>query len=133
MSNEKKNRLLGMNPGSATHRLRKMILFDLLQQFDLDQCFQCDGRIERVADLSVEHIDPWQGADDPKAAFFDLENIAFSHSRCNVRAARSANAAKEQCPSGHPYTPENTIRNSSGSRQCRICFNAYRRRWRRNR
>ncbi len=31
------------------------------------------------------------------------------------------------CPSGHAYTPENTLRNSAGNRHCRVCQNARRR------
>lgn len=31
------------------------------------------------------------------------------------------NAAKTECPRGHEYTPENTLRSRSGSRECRKC------------
>jgi hypothetical protein len=34
---------------------------------------------------------------------------------------RRAAAVKTECPSGHPYTEENTHRNSVGHRKCRTC------------
>lgn len=33
----------------------------------------------------------------------------------------SINAAKEECPSGHPYSEANTYRYPQGTRSCRIC------------
>ncbi len=98
MSNENKSALLGLNFSTATQRLRKLILFDLLQRFGQDTCFRCGQQIEDTDDLSIEHKEPWQGAADPKASFFDLENIAFSHLRCNTRHERT------RCPAGHPYS-----------------------------
>ena len=37
-----------------------------------------------MSDLSIEHKVPWMSADNPIDAFFDLDNIAFSHLKCNV-------------------------------------------------
>ena len=90
MSNEAKTKALGMNFGTASGRLRKMILFDLVRRLDLDQCFRCEKTIEIIEDLSIEHKDSWQSASDPKESFFDLDNIAFSHLSCNCGAAFSA-------------------------------------------
>ena len=135
--NRTKNRLLGMPYGTATGRLRKMILFDLLRQFDFDHCFRCDQQIASIDDLSIEHITPWQGADDPKVAFFDLENIAFSHLRCNIQASEPANAKKDHCPKGHPYDDQNTVIRPNGQRGCLQCHrdssNAWQKRNRRRR
>lgn len=50
-------------------------------------CFQCGGPLVRE-NFSLEHKEPWLDADDPVSKYFDLENIAFSHHACNVRAAR---------------------------------------------
>ena len=122
-----KDRLLGMSHGTASNRLRKMILFDLLQQFDFDHCFRCDQQIEDIDDLSIEHMTPWQGADDPKATFFDLENIAFSHLRCNIGAPCRD---KTHCPQGHEYNKENTVLAQNGrERKCRTCLNQRRGNW----
>lgn len=83
----KKSTLLGINHGTANHRLRKALMFHLADQLNLLDCHRCGERIETSKEMSIEHKEPWEGADDPMAAFMDLENIAFSHLRCNVRAA----------------------------------------------
>ncbi len=128
-SNRTKNRLLGMPHGTASNRLRKMILYSMLYgKVYSRNCFQCGQKIEDVDDLSIEHKEPWQSADDPKAAFFDLENIAFSHLRCNSGAAKSVNGQKDCCPKGHPYDDENT-RVVSGRRHCKMCHRSYNREW----
>lgn len=86
-SNKKKTDLLGMNHGTASHQLRKLILFKLVVSTGLDICHRCGKRIISVSDLSIEHKEPWMQAEDPKESFFDLDNIAFSHLSCNVSAA----------------------------------------------
>ena len=117
MSNEEKSRALGMNFGTANQRLRKLIMWTLVCKTDQNVCFRCEQRIEDIDDLSIEHKEPWQSADDPKAAFFDLENVTFSHLKCNVGAA---NRDKERCPEGHQYDEANTHRRN-GRRHCREC------------
>lgn len=89
MSNKKKSDQLGMSYGSASHRLRKIILFKLLQDAGLDVCFQCGKRILKIEELSIEHKIPWLDSEDPVALFFDLGNIAFSHLKCNTANRRS--------------------------------------------
>ena len=42
------------------------------------------------------------------------------------------NAKKTVCIHGHPYTPENTLFQSDGSRKCRICVREYEKRRSRN-
>lgn len=88
-SNRKKNEQLGMSYGSACHRLRKSVLFVLLQRAGMDYCHRCGNVIESVRDLSLEHIEPWLDSDNPSEMFFDLDNIAFSHLRCNCQAAKN--------------------------------------------
>jgi hypothetical protein len=85
--NEKKFELLGEPIGTATAKLRKSVLFKLVQILELDVCFQCGEKIEDVADLSIEHKVPWQSAENPRESFYDLDNISFSHIRCNIVAA----------------------------------------------
>jgi len=90
-SNKKKYKQLGMPIGTATHRLRKSILFALVKFSkidDLDICFQCGERIEDIGNFSIEHKVPWLDSEDPKELFYDLENIAFSHLSCNIGVAR---------------------------------------------
>ena len=85
--NQKKAEALGMSFGTASNRLRKLILFSLVRAAELDVCYQCDGKILNVDDLSIEHKEPWLQAENPVEAFFDLNNIAFSHLSCNIGAA----------------------------------------------
>lgn len=78
---ERRRDQLGMPMGTAAHRLRKMIMFDLIQKTNQDFCFVCDERIETPEELSIEHKRPWLDIDP--ALFWDLDNIAFSHRNCN--------------------------------------------------
>ena len=121
MSNEDKSALLGLNFSTANQRLRKLIMWSLVQEVDKDVCHRCGQKIENIDDLSIEHKEPWQSADDPKERFFDLSNIAFSHLRCNYG---ERNRAKTYCPQGHEYTEENTLHMTRGERVCRECSRA---------
>jgi hypothetical protein len=85
-SNQKKNRLLGEPYGTATSRLRKMLLFDMARRLKEDICFRCGKIIQTLEEFSIEHTIPWQGTENPKEAFFDIEKIAFSHLVCNSGA-----------------------------------------------
>ena len=86
-SNEKRARLLGMPHSTAANHLRKNIMFHLLIRLGENICFRCGNIIETVQELSVEHKEPWE--DVSANLFWDLENIAFSHLRCNVPHNRS--------------------------------------------
>jgi len=88
-SNKKKSQQLKMNHSTAAHRLRKAILFRLLQETGKDLCFQCGEKIECIDHLSIEHKIPWLDSEDPIDKFFDLDNIAFSHLDCNIGARRN--------------------------------------------
>ncbi len=78
---KRKSDLLGMPHGTAAHRLRKLILFDLLKRHDEANCFKCGEIIQTADELSIEHKQPWENVD--ANLFWDLDNIAFSHMRCN--------------------------------------------------
>ncbi len=86
-ANKKRKELLGMSFGTASHRLRKSILFNLLVKYKENICFQCKKPIENIDDLSIEHKVPWLNSGKPIELFFDLDNIAFSHLSCNCREA----------------------------------------------
>lgn len=89
MSNEKKNQTLGMPHGTASGRLRKMLLFRQLKKHNENICIRCEKEIEIISELSIEHIKPWEGISAD--LFWDLENVAFSHIRCNVPHRRPGN------------------------------------------
>ena len=80
-SSKQKAETLGMPHGTATSKLRKNILFSLLQKYKEDDCYRCGAIIETVDDLSIEHKEPWEGVSAD--LFWNLDNIAFSHVRCN--------------------------------------------------
>ncbi len=82
-SNMNKSEKLGMPHGTANGRLKKAIMFMLVQRLGMDTCYRCGKKIETVKELSIEHIVSWEMAKDPVATFFDLDNIAFSHLSCN--------------------------------------------------
>ena len=86
--NIKKNEQLGMPHGTASNRLKKTIMFELLKEAGKNICFQCGEYIENESDLSIEHKIPWLDSENPVDLFFDLGNVAFSHLSCNVSAAR---------------------------------------------
>jgi hypothetical protein len=73
--------LLGMSHGAAAGQLRKKLLFHSLVKLKENVCFVCGEEIKVVDDLSIEHKKPWENASAD--LFWDLENIAYSHLRCN--------------------------------------------------
>jgi hypothetical protein len=77
----RKSAFLGMPHGTACNRLRKMVLFGVLRRHGENVCFKCSEVIETAEELSIEHKQPWEGIS--KELFWSLENIAFSHLRCN--------------------------------------------------
>lgn len=82
MSNKRAVETLGMSHGAAANRLRKMVLFRQLVKYNDNVCVRCKERIENLDELSIEHILPWEGRS--AELFWYLNNVAFSHMRCNV-------------------------------------------------
>ncbi len=85
---DKKNAQLGMSVGTASNRLRKMLMFDLIVKCNLNTCYQCNCKILSVKDLSIDHKIPYLDSVDPIGLFFNIDNIAFSHLKCNSGARR---------------------------------------------
>lgn len=73
---------LGMSLGTASGRLRKMLLLRQLKKYGDNICARCGKSIELIEDLSMEHIKPWEGRSTD--LFWDLDNVAFSHIGCNL-------------------------------------------------
>ncbi len=80
-SSRRKSEFLGIPHGTATARLRKNILFSLLEKHSENYCFRCKEKIKFADDLSIDHKQPWEGVSIE--LFWDLENISFSHKKCN--------------------------------------------------
>lgn len=85
-SNSKKEDQLGMPSGTASNRLRKLILFDLASKLKLVVCFRCGEKIETAADFSIDHRIDWLDVDPD--LFWDVENVVFSHFSCNISHGR---------------------------------------------
>ncbi len=77
-----KDEFLGMPYGTAANRLKKRILFSLVQKLNMDACYRCGKKIKDVSHLSIEHKEPWLNVSVD--LYWDLNNIAFSHLACNV-------------------------------------------------
>ena len=86
-NSKKKKKMLGEPFGTANGKLRKSILFDLVVSTNQNVCYQCGEVIDSIDDFSVEHKTPWQNSGSPIQLFYDLDNIAFSHLKCNCLAS----------------------------------------------
>lgn len=106
----KKQSQLGMNPSTASGRLVKDVLFKFVQMHH-PNCFKCGLPMTRET-FSIEHKTPWLDSDDPVGLYFDLNNIDFSHNKCNAAAARRPNKVyesvteREKFRQRRRYTPE---------------------------
>ncbi len=78
---------LGLPIGTASARLRKRMLFLLVQETGRDNCFRCGTKIEEAEDLTFDHKLPW--IDVSVELFWDLGNVAFSHALCNSISRRT--------------------------------------------
>jgi hypothetical protein len=83
--NRKKERQLGMAQGTAAHKLRKSLMWHLAVKCRMDVCYRCGHPITSAEDMSIDHKVDWLDSDDPVGRFFDVDNIQFSHKKCNVR------------------------------------------------
>ena len=95
-SSDKVTNQLGMSIGTATHRLRKQVMFDLLSKLKQNTCIRCNAAIETADELSIDHKVPWRGKDTQ--LFWNLDNIGFSHKRCNLPHNRSG--SRKNTPDG---------------------------------
>jgi hypothetical protein len=97
---------LGMPYGTAEKRLRKQIIFELARQLGKTTCCSCGGAISSSEDLAVVHVQDWLDQPDQ---YWDLTNVAFSHSTC---AARRGGSRQEEAMSNNHIKV--SIENSRG-------------------
>lgn len=90
-----KKKQLGCSVGTASNKLRKNLLFSLSQKLAMNVCHRCCQLIESVDDFSIDHKVDWLHSVDPVKLFYDLDNIAFSHLKCNVNARRTCQRGTE--------------------------------------
>lgn len=91
MNNLKKTKQLGMPYGTACNKLKKIILFSLIKKNSLNNCYRCNKIIVNICDLSIDHKIHW--LDNDTKLFWNLDNIAFSHLKCNSLSRRKLNGA----------------------------------------
>ena len=83
-ADKKRGELLGMTFPTAQSRMQKALLFKLAG--DVVSCYRCKQPITDIVEFSIDHKESWQKAQDPIEAFFNLENVTFSHIKCNMSA-----------------------------------------------
>ena len=139
MGNKNKAAFLGMPHGTANARLRKAILFKLVQTCKEDICFRCGLTIEKVDDLSIEHKLPWENIS--VELFWDLDNIAFSHLKCNKPHVYYGGSPKKKqgeegtswCCGHKEFLPKEKFSNNKSNHNglqhyCKSCFEPFRKR-----
>ena len=87
-SNQLKSQKLGMNFSTASNRLRRILMFNLLKECNKNTCYRCKSVIQSPDDFSIDHKVDWMYSKNPIQLFWDVDNIAFSHKSCNIRAGR---------------------------------------------
>ncbi len=128
-SSARKSAFLGMPHGTAVGRLRKQILFMLLEKLDETTCFKCNLPIKTSEELSIEHKLPWEGRS--VELFWDLSNIAFSHLKCNTPNKRFAGRiypeGKSWCCTHKQFLSIDSFWKNKGRREglmsmCKECY-----------
>jgi HNH endonuclease len=104
---KQKNDFLGENFSTATARLKRNLMFQMAQRLGLDSCFRCHNSIQTAEEISVDHKEPWLYVS--KELFWNLNNLAFSHKRCNTTDRKELNKAN------------NTRQNPVGKNWCGRC------------
>lgn len=115
-----KENQLGMCLTKARARLMKSLLFRMAVKAGENNCFRCGIPIENEENLTVDHKIPWLHEEDAKELFFNLDNIAFSHPKCNILAARLTTSYHDKTTKGinHHATKKP---NKFGEWQCSRC------------
>ncbi len=113
---------LGMDLGTAQHRLRKKVMFSLVEASYGTKCFRC-GQGLTADDFTLDHRTAWRNSSNASDKFWDLGNIEWSHSVCNTQASRSHNGLLEFCKNGHKLSGRNVRKNRNfvSRRECRAC------------
>ncbi len=77
------------------------------------------------ADMELDHLCRQPSCCNP----LHLEAVTCRENALRGIGWAAINAAKTHCRHGHEYTVENTLRNPDGTRRCKICRDACRRRY----
>lgn len=88
LSNLKANEQLGMNAGTASKKLYRLLLYHYAFKLGKTTCLRCHNLIYEDQDFHLDHFEPWMDSSRAKELFFDLENVFLSHAACNISAGR---------------------------------------------
>lgn len=111
VGNAKKNAILGMSAGKARNILVKRVLLSLAEALGRDICFRCRQPIGDASLLSLDHVVDW--LEVGPSAYFDVNNIAFSHLSCNC-AAGNGNRVRGKLARERRF-------DTDGGRRCDSC------------
>ena len=138
---EKAKRQLGLSPSTARNLLKRNIIYYLAQKTGMDICFRCGNRIEQPQDISIEHKTPWLDADI--TLFWDMDNIAFSHRKCNKPNRNNGGSGRKRlridgkiwCPQCQEYLSVDNFRRNKNNidglqSYCKDCTQKYINEWR---
>jgi len=114
-SQKKGYEILGQSLQKSHIQIRKLMLFHCMQKCGMDTCFQCGEKITDINTLSIEHKIAWMGSENPKEMFWDVNNLAFSHLRCNSIGIKNKNRLIH--PSVNAYVKRGC--------RCEECTNLY--------
>ncbi|GET36256.1 hypothetical protein [Microseira wollei] len=111
---------LGIHKSYAQRKLVKMILFEYVKNAGDNICWQWGEKITEYDEFSVEHKQQWSSAENPQKAYFDFDNIAFSHRACNIQKIRNSPHKRKLTAFDTEIAKDRLKRNPSGFRYVRI-------------
>ena len=101
MNDSKSARQLGMSYATASNRLRKQFMFEILRRHHEDFCYRCKGEIKTAKELSIDHMIDW--LDNDPSLFWKIENVTVSHLLCNTLAGRKVASNKKIVGPGNAW------------------------------
>jgi hypothetical protein len=87
---------LGMHYSTAQSRLKKIIIFEMCKKLGLTKCYRCGNEIINAEHLSFDHKKPWLDEENAKELFWDINNVSFSHKKCNSSCVRHKTLTPEE-------------------------------------
>jgi len=103
----------GIAVSTARYQLLKNLLFKFLLETGKNSCFRC-GETMTSKDFTLEHIKPWAWDNNALELFMDINNISFSHFRCNAGNTRTNS---ERAKKGHISMRKHTDTHAT----CSLC------------
>lgn len=76
-----------MSYRDAQRQLVRKMAFLYFLKLQKGKCFRCGGYLDEDT-WHLDHKEAWARARHPRSKFWDPDNLAASHGRCNAAAAR---------------------------------------------